>query len=252
MAAQLKKVKVVIKVQCGEDGRVFGSVTGKDISEALQAQYKFKLDKKNIRLESPIKATGEYDVEVWVHQNVTSTVHVSVIPNNKEASQEVPLSLERRTIMALEIGKKAPDFTLPSDSGKDVSLSDYLGKKVILYFYPKDNTSGCTLEAQAFRTHLADFEKLGYVVLGVSRDSVKKHCNFRDKNELNFPLLSDADEVVVNLYGVLKEKSMYGKKYMGIERSTFIIDEKGNLVKEYRKVKAASHVGDLLKDLVGK
>ena len=113
--------------------------------------------------------------------------------------------------MALEIGKKAPDFTLPSDSGKDVSLSDYLGKKVILYFYPKDNTSGCTLEAQAFRTHLADFEKLGYVVLGVSRDSVKKHCNFRDKNELNFPLLSDADEVVVNLYGVLKEKSMYGK-----------------------------------------
>ena len=116
--------------------------------------------------------------------------------------------------MALEIGKKAPDFTLPSDSGKDVSLSDYLGKKVILYF--------------------------------------KKHCNFRDKNELNFPLLSDADEVVVNLYGVLKEKSMYGKKYMGIERSTFIIDEKGNLVKEYRKVKAASHVGDLLKDLVGK
>ena len=91
--------------------------------------------------------------------------------------------------MALEIGKKAPDFTLPSDSGKDVSLSDYLGKKVILYFYPKDNTSGCTLEAQAFRTHLADFEKLGYVVLGVSRDSVKKHCNFRDKNELNFPLL---------------------------------------------------------------
>ena len=80
MAAQLKKVKVVIKVQCGEDGRVFGSVTGKDISEALQTQYKFKLDKKNIRLESPIKATGEYDVEVWVHQNVTSTVHVSVIP----------------------------------------------------------------------------------------------------------------------------------------------------------------------------
>ena len=83
--------------------------------------------------------------------------------------------------MALEIGKKAPDFTLPSDSGKDVSLSDYLGKKVILYFYPKDNTSGCTLEAQAFRTHLADFEKLGYVVLGVSRDSVKKHCNFRTR-----------------------------------------------------------------------
>ena len=96
---------------------------------------------------------------------------------------------------------------------------------------------------------MPDFQKLGYVVLGVSRDSIRKHCNFRDKNELNFPLLSDADETVVNLYEVLKEKSMYGKKYMGIERSTFLIDENGNLVKEYRKVKAASHVDDLLKEL---
>lgn len=151
--------------------------------------------------------------------------------------------------MALVIGEKAPDFTLPSDGGKDISLHDYEGQKVILYFYPKDNTSGCTLEAKAFRDHLEDFKKLGYAVLGVSRDSIKKHCNFRDKNELNFPLLSDEEEKVVNLYGVLKEKSMYGRKYMGIERSTFIIDEKGNLVREYRKVKAASHVNDLLKDL---
>lgn len=151
--------------------------------------------------------------------------------------------------MALAIGEKAPDFTLPSDEGRDISLHDYEGQKVILYFYPKDNTSGCTLEAKAFRDHLEDFKKLGYAVLGVSRDSIKKYCNFRDKNELNFPLLSDEEEKVVNLYGVLKEKSMYGRKYMGIERSTFIIDEKGNLVKEYRKVKAASHVNDLLKDL---
>lgn len=151
--------------------------------------------------------------------------------------------------MALAIGEKAPDFTLPSDEGRDISLHDYEGQKVILYFYHKDNTSGCTLEAKAFRDHLEDFKKLGYAVLGVSRDSIKKHCNFRDKNELNFPLLSDEEEKVVNLYGVLKEKSMYGRKYMGIERSTFIIDEKGNLVKEYRKVKAASHVNDLLKDL---
>ena len=148
--------------------------------------------------------------------------------------------------MALEIGKKAPDFTLPSDSGKDVSLSDYLGKKVILYFYPKDNTSGCTLEAQAFRTHLADFEKLGYVVLGVSRDSVKKHCNFRDKNELNFPLLSDADEVVVNLYGVLKEKSMYGRTYMGVERTTVLVDAEGRIAEIWPKVKVKGHVEAVL------
>lgn len=149
----------------------------------------------------------------------------------------------------LETGKAAPSFTLPADSGNDISLTDYKGKKVILYFYPKDNTSGCTLEAQAFRNHRDAFLKHGYVVLGVSRDSIKKHCNFRDKNELNFPLLSDEDEMVCNLYGVLKEKSMYGKKYMGIERSTFIIDEEGRLVKEYRNVKAATHVDDLLEDL---
>lgn len=149
----------------------------------------------------------------------------------------------------LETGKAAPSFTLPADSGNDISLSDYKGKKVILYFYPKDNTSGCTLEAQAFRNHSDAFLKNGYVVLGVSRDSIKKHCNFRDKNELNFPLLSDEDETVCNLYGVLKEKSMYGRKYMGIERSTFIIDEEGRLDKEYRNVKAATHVDDLLEDL---
>lgn len=147
------------------------------------------------------------------------------------------------------IGAAAPAFTLPSDSGRDISLSDYKGKKVILYFYPKDNTSGCTVEAKAFRDHLADFAALGYVVLGVSRDSVRKHCNFRDKNELNFPLLSDADETVCNAYGVMKEKSMYGRKYMGIERSTFVIDEAGNLLKEYRNVKATTHVEALLKEL---
>lgn len=148
-----------------------------------------------------------------------------------------------------ETGRSAPDFSLPDDQGGVTSLSDYRGKKVILYFYPKDNTSGCTMEAQAFRDHLAEFQKLGYAVLGVSRDSIRKHCHFRDKNELNFPLLSDADETVCRLYDVMKEKSMYGKKYMGIERSTFLIDENGVLVKEYRKVKAASHVQDLLQEL---
>ena len=122
----------------------------------------------------------------------------------------------------LTVGKKAPLFTLPSDGGQDISLSDYKGGKVILYFYPKDNTSGFTLEAQAFRANLEEFKKRGY---------------------------SDEKETVCNLYGVMKEKSMYGKKYMGIERSTFIIDEKGVLVKEYRNVKAASHVNDLLRDL---
>lgn len=146
----------------------------------------------------------------------------------------------------LQLGGKAPGFTLPSDSGKEISLSDFAGRKVILYFYPKDNTSGCTLEAQAFRDHLAEFSEAGYEVLGVSRDSVRKHCNFRDKNALNFPLLSDEGETVCKAYGVLKEKSMYGRKYMGIERSTFVIDAEGNLTGIYRNVKASKHVGELL------
>ncbi len=149
----------------------------------------------------------------------------------------------------LTIGTPAPGFTLPSDQGKDISLADYKGQKVILYFYPKDNTSGCTMEAKAFRDHLADFAAHGYAILGVSRDTVRKHCNFRDKYELNFPLLADTEETVCNLYGVMKEKSMYGRKYMGIERSTFVIDEEGNLAAIYRNVKASTHVGDLLKEL---
>lgn len=151
----------------------------------------------------------------------------------------------------LQIGAPAPDFTLPSDGGRDISLSEYRGRKVILYFYPKDSTSGCTVEARAFRDHLEDFRALGYDVLGVSRDSVRRHCNFRDKNELNFPLLADTEETVCNLYGVMKEKSMYGRKYMGIERSTFLIDEDGNLTAAYRNVKASTHVDELLAALRG-
>lgn len=152
----------------------------------------------------------------------------------------------------LTLGAPAPSFTLPADNGQDISLSDFQGKKVILYFYPKDNTSGCTVEAQQFRDHLAEFRALGYEVLGVSRDSVRSHCGFRDKHELNFPLLADTEEVVCQLYGVMKEKSMYGKKYLGVERSTFIIDEEGNLAAIYRDVKAQTHVAELLAALGGK
>lgn len=152
-------------------------------------------------------------------------------------------------MIPLEVGKKAPDFTLESDSGEVVSLKDFKGKKVILYFYPKDNTPGCTVEANDFNSALSQLEKAGYVLLGVSRDSVKKHCNFKEKYDLQFPLLSDTEEVVCNLYGVLKEKMNYGKKYIGIDRSTFVIDEKGNLSHVYYGVKAKEHVANLLEEL---
>ncbi len=152
----------------------------------------------------------------------------------------------------IEIGKKAPEFTLPNESGTNISLSDFKGKKVIVYFYPKDNTSGCTLEAENFRDNQMEFEKLNTEILGISKDSTKSHLNFATKLDLNFHLLSDSDQIIHKMYDVIKLKKMYGKEYLGTERSTFIIDEKGILIKEYRKVKVKGHIKevyDFIKDI---
>ena len=149
----------------------------------------------------------------------------------------------------LVVGAVAPDFTLPSTSGLDVTLSALKGKRVVLYFYPKDCTSGCTLEAQDFRDYLSKFVKSHTVILGVSRDSIKSHAKFIDKESLNFELLSDEDETVCKLYDVIKDKTMYGKKVRGIERSTFLIDEKGIVQAVWRKVKVEGHVMDILKKI---
>ena len=148
--------------------------------------------------------------------------------------------------LVLNEGMKAPDFTLVGSDKKEHKLSDYLGKKVILYFYPKDNTPGCSTEAQDFKNSIDEFKEKDTVIIGVSRDSLKSHDKFIEKYDLPFLLLSDENEVVCNLYGVLKEKkTMFGKKSIGIERSTFLIDEKGIIVKAYRKVKVAGHVDAL-------
>ncbi|NOX18640.1 MAG: thioredoxin-dependent thiol peroxidase [Chlorobi bacterium] len=146
----------------------------------------------------------------------------------------------------LEVGKKAPQFTLPDTFGKKVALKDFLGKRAVLYFYPKDNTSGCTMEANDFKANIKKFEKLNAVVIGVSKDSQKSHQKFVEKYDLPFILLSDEDTKVIQKYGVWKEKSMYGRKYMGVERSTFVIDEKGKLMKIYPKVKVKGHVEEVL------
>lgn len=139
-----------------------------------------------------------------------------------------------------------PDFSVKSSSGSEVRLSDLKGKKVLLYFYPKDSTPGCTLEGQDFNRLLPEFQKLNTVVYGISRDSVASHCKFRDKYGFKFELLSDDDETLCRLFDVIKEKNMYGKKVMGIERSTFIIDENQNLLAEFRKVKAEGHAEQML------
>ena len=149
----------------------------------------------------------------------------------------------------LEIGTKAPAFTLPDQNGQMRSLSDYQGKKVILYFYPKDMTAGCTKQACAFGELYPQFREKGAVVLGVSKDSVASHKKFEEKYGLPFTLLSDEETKVIQAYDVWKEKKMAGRTYMGIVRSTYLIDEEGVIVKTYEKVKPADHGGEVLGDL---
>ena len=149
----------------------------------------------------------------------------------------------------LKVGAKAPVFSAPDQSGKVVSLDDFKGKPVVLYFYPKDDTPGCTTEACSFRDEFAAFRKKGAVVLGVSPDDAASHAKFAGKFSLPFTLLADEDRKIAEAYEVWVEKSMYGKKYLGVERSTFVIDGDGRLKAIYRKVKPAEHVAELLADL---
>ena len=149
----------------------------------------------------------------------------------------------------LETGTMAPDFTLPDQNGDLHSLQDYRGKKVILYFYPKDSTAGCTKEACSFRDRYPEIQEKGAVVLGISKDSVKSHKKFADNNSLPFTILSDESTEVLQQYDVWVDKSMYGRTYKGIERSTYLIDEEGKIIRTYRKVKAAVHPEEVTADL---
>lgn len=150
----------------------------------------------------------------------------------------------------IKVGTAAPDFELPATGEKNISLSQFTGNKhVVLYFYPRDNTSGCTKESQAFRDHYDEFAQLDTVILGISRDSIKSHENFKTKQTLPFDLLSDKEEMLCTLFDVMKMKNMYGKQAKGIERSTFLIDKQGFLRHEWRKVKVAEHVEAVLSAL---
>lgn len=143
-------------------------------------------------------------------------------------------------------GKKVPAFKLPATGGKNLGPGDFKGRKLVLYFYPKDDTPGCTTEGQAFRDHFKAFQKAGADIVGVSRDSVASHEKFKAKYEFPFELISDADEELCAIFDVMREKNMYGRKVMGVERSTFLIDEQGVLREEWRKVKVPGHVEDVL------
>jgi len=146
----------------------------------------------------------------------------------------------------LKIGNIAPDFILRNEKGEEISFKDFKGKKVVLYFYPKDNTSGCTAEACDFKNNVKVFKKHNAIIIGISKDSVQSHLKFKEKFELPFTLLSDESTEVIKEYGVWKEKSMYGKKYLGIERTTFIIDENRIIEKIFQKVNVKGHVEEVL------
>lgn len=146
----------------------------------------------------------------------------------------------------VKIGKKVTDIKLPATGDQELKVSDFKDKNIVVYFYPKDSTSGCTKEGQDFRDNIAKFKRASTVILGVSRDSIKSHENFKAKQEFPFDLLSDKEEKLCGQFDVIKEKNMYGKKVMGIERSTFLIDKEGVLQQEWRKVKVDGHVEEVL------
>ncbi len=159
----------------------------------------------------------------------------------------MPTAAKKTESLGLAAGDKAPDFDMPADSGHNVKLADYLGKKnVVLYFYPRDDTPGCTVEAKDFRDLVKDFAFEDTVVIGVSKDDIKSHCKFRDKYELSFALASDKDGDVTERYGAWVEKSMYGKKYMGIQRATFLIGMNGKIAAVWPKVSVPGHAKEVL------
>ena len=150
----------------------------------------------------------------------------------------------------MQLGETIPDFQALNDAGNTIKLSDYVGKTVLLYFYPKDNTAGCTTQAKFFRDHIAEFSAANVVVLGVSRDSVKSHGNFKTKHQLPFELIADTDETLCQLFEVIKQKIMYGKPVRGIERSSFLISPNRVLLKQWRKVNVKKHGEELLAELL--
>ena len=179
----------------------------------------------------------------------TPTKKTAVPSTSKSKKTKVAKAVPGPSTVQLKAGQKAPAFSLPNQDGNVVSLSQFKGKKVVLYFYPKDDTPGCTKESCAFRDGMDEIRESGAVVLGVSGDSVDSHKKFAKKFNLNFPLLSDERKTVLQAYGVWKEKSLYGRKFMGIERTTFIIDEQGKIDDIFQKVKVDRHLEEVLGEL---
>ncbi len=184
--------------------------------------------------------------KVSTKKTATTKAATSAIKKSRQTSSKGKTAISAG---GLKVGSRAPAFSLPNEKGQVVKLSELKGKKVVLFFYPKDNTSGCTKEACSFRDGLPAIRKRGAVVFGLSADSVVSHQKFSNKYELNFPLLSDESKATIQAYGVWKEKSMYGRKYMGIERTTVLIDKDGTISHVFSKVKVEGHYKEVLEAL---
>ena len=209
--------------------------------DPLQAKPKGAAKKKVTPKPSSPKGQG-----VASESRKSSTIkRASTLQTKKPVQRKVPTISARE----LRVGDPAPAFSLPDDTGNIVNSSELLGKKVVVYFYPKDDTPGCTTEACSFRDGIQELKKSGAVIFGVSGDSVSSHRKFSDKFQLNFPLLSDESKTMIQAYGVWKEKSMYGRKYMGIERTTVVINEDGTIRKIFPKVKVNGHFSEVLETL---
>lgn len=210
--------------------------------ESLPSKPKVTAKKKAAPKRSSSKSQGRSSGS----RNSSTNIKTASTPKTKKPAQQSPRTA---ATPELQVGDPAPAFSLPDDTGRIVNSSELRGKKVVVYFYPKDDTPGCTTEACSFRDGIQELKKSGAIVFGVSADSVSSHRKFSDKFQLNFPLLSDESKAMIQAYGVWKEKSLYGRKYMGIERTTVVINEDGTIRNIFPKVKVNGHFTEVLQAL---
>jgi peroxiredoxin Q/BCP len=208
--------------------------------------------KKTVMSKSPAKSQTKAKVKLKAAPKAKIAPQLKAKPQKKTQAapkKAAPLQSAPADLNALSVGQNAPLFSAPTETGQMLSLKELRGRTVVLYFYPKDDTPGCTTESCDFRDLSSQFGKKGVVILGVSRDSVESHTKFKKKYSLPFSLISDSDGKITESYGVWKEKSMYGRKYMGIERTTFVIDSQGKILKIYPKVSVTGHADEILKEI---
>lgn len=243
-----KNKKIIVKNKKNNKKTKINKKTSKKIKKQIKQNSKSKNAKvkKNLKtvpkkVKTTKNTTNKKILKSDLLKSKPKSSSKSIVSN-----QKIKQTISQGSVEMVKIHELVPDFSLPSTEGSEFKLSQYLGKNIVLYFYPKDSTPGCTTEGLQFSQLMTEFDKLSTVIFGVSRDSLGSHDKFRCNQNFKFHLLSDSEEVACKLFDVIKEKNMYGKMVLGIERSTFLISDKGILIKEWRKVKADGHAAEVL------